>query len=108
MSRPVQVVPLDGELDMATIDEVDRALASVVVTEHLIVDLSDVSFIDSVTLSRFVQTARRHQAAGSQFVLADARGVVRRLLAITQLDTALPYADDVVTGRSLAASLDEG
>ena len=84
-----------GELDYTRIAEVDAMLASVPADGRLIVDLSGVAFVDSVTLSRFVRALRRHEAAGGRLVLADARGPVRRVLAITRLDVVLPYVDDV-------------
>jgi anti-anti-sigma factor len=105
--RPVRVATPEGELDISTVDQVDLVLQDVAAADHMIIDLGRVSFVDSVTLSRFVRVARRHEAAGSRVVLADARGAVRRVLSITQLDTVLPYADDVDAARTLVASLDE-
>ncbi len=107
MTRNVRVATLEGELDISTVDEIDRVLAGVALADHMIIDLGRVSFVDSGALSRFVQAARRHRAAGSRVIIADARGAVRRVLAITQLDAVLPYAEDVDTARSLAASLGE-
>jgi anti-sigma B factor antagonist len=107
MDRAVRVASPEGELDISTVDDIDRVLQGVPTGDHMIIDLGRVSFVDSVTLSRFVRAARRHEAAGSRVILADARGAVRRVLSITQLDAVLPYADDVPAARSLAASLDE-
>jgi anti-anti-sigma factor len=106
VTSQVGVASLDGELDISTVDEVDRVLDGVALTDHLIIDLGRVSFVDSITLARFVRAARRHEGAGSRVILADARGSVRRVLAITQLDSVLPYADDVESARVLAVSLD--
>jgi anti-anti-sigma factor len=108
MERTVRVAAPEGELDISTIEGVDRLLQDVPADDHLVIDLGRVSFVDSVTLSRFVRAARRHQAAGSHVILADARGAVRRVLSITQLDTVLPYADDVTAARRLAGSLEQG
>jgi anti-anti-sigma factor len=102
--RSVRVASPEGELDISTVDIVDEVLRSVPVTDHMIVDLSRVSFVDSVTLSRFVRASRRHEAAGSRVVLADAHGAVRRVLALTRLDHVLPYADDLDSARDLVAS----
>lgn len=106
MVRAVCVASPEGELDISTIEDVDRLLREAPVDDHLIIDLGRVSFVDSVTLSRFVGAARRHRAAGSHVILADARGAVRRVLSITRLDALLPCADDVDAARALAASLD--
>ena len=106
MIRPVGISAPEGELDMSTVDDVDQGLERFPLTDHLIIDLGRVSFVDSVTLARFVLVARRHEEEGSRVVLADARGPVRRILAITQLDTVLSYTDDVESARALVASLD--
>jgi anti-anti-sigma factor len=105
MDRHVIVTTPTGELDIGSVADVDRLFLTVPPEDHMIVDLSGVSFVDSVVLSRFVRVARRHESAGSRVVLADAQGAVRRVLAITQLDSLLPYADDLVAARTLVASL---
>jgi anti-anti-sigma factor len=106
MERPLTVTSPAGELDIGNVADVDRLLLAVPAEDHLVIDLGGVSFIDSVMLSRFVRAARRHESAGSRVVLADARGAVRRVLAITQLDSLIPYADDVESARVLAATFD--
>lgn len=95
----VHVVRPVGELDIATADELDRRLRAVPVEDHLVVDLAEVTFVDSVTLSRFVRAARRHEAAGTSVVLAGATGIVERVLAITQLDAVLRCVPDVDEAR---------
>jgi anti-sigma B factor antagonist len=106
MDRHVTVTTPSGELDIGSLPEVDRLFLAVPPDDHMIIDLAAVSFVDSVMLSRFVRAARRHESAGGRVVLADARGPVRRVLAITQLDALLPYAADVAAARALVASLD--
>lgn len=108
MARHLTVTSPTGELDIGSVGEIDTLLLAVPAEDHLVIDLAGVSFIDSVMLSRFVRAARRHEAAGSRVVLADARGAVRRVLAITQLDSLLPYADDVAAARALASTYDAG
>jgi len=95
VTSPPVVVPLRGELDISVVGEVESVLAAVDEDDDLVVDLGGVSFVDSVTLSVFVRESRRHDGAGGVLVLADAHGAVRRVLAITNLDRMLPYADSV-------------
>jgi anti-anti-sigma factor len=106
MERHVVVTSPVGELDIGNVADIDGLLLEVPAEDHLVIDLGGVSFIDSVMLSRFVRAARRHESAGSRVFLADARGAVRRVLAITQLDTLIAYADDVAAARALAARFD--
>jgi anti-anti-sigma factor len=95
VSSPPVVVPLWGELDISVVGEVESLLGAVEPGGDVVVDLTGVSFVDSVTLSVFVRASRRHDAAGAVLVLAGAQGAVRRVLAITNLDRMLAYADSV-------------
>jgi anti-anti-sigma factor len=96
MAAEVVVVDLDGELDLATIDRVDDKLNGIDGASDVVIDLRRTTFLDSVTLARFVSAARRQAAGGGRLVLAEARAsTVRRVLSITQLDRVLPYADTV-------------
>lgn len=97
----VRVVRPVGELDIATADELDRRLHDVPVDAHLVVDLTEVTFVDSVTLSRFVRAARRHDAAGTSVVLAGATGIVERVLTITKLDAVLSCVPSVDEAQDL-------
>ena len=89
MTTETRVVHPRGELDIATVDQLDRMLREVPESSHLVVDLAEVTFVDSVTLSRLVRAARLHETAGSAVVLAGAAGIVQRVLSITQLDVVL-------------------
>lgn len=96
MQREVVVVDLDGELDLATIERVDSKLGPIDPAADVVLDLRRTTFLDSVTLARFVSAARRQTAGGGRLVLAEARAsTVRRVLSITQLDRVLPYAETV-------------
>jgi anti-anti-sigma factor len=100
-TEPV-VIDLDGEFDVGTIDRVDAKLAGIEGTADVVIDLSRTTFVDSVTLARFVSAARRQANGGGRLVLAEARAsTVRRVLSITQLDRVLPYADTVDAAREL-------
>ncbi len=102
-SQPI-VVDLAGELDLATIERLDARLAEVPDSADLVIDLRLTTFLDSVTLALLVQTSRRLSRGGGRLVLAEARGSsVRRVLSITQIDRALPYADTVAAALALLA-----
>lgn len=100
----VRVIRPRGELDIATVDELDRVLREVPVTSHLVIDLAEVTFVDSVTLSRLVRAARLHEAAGTAVVLAGAAGIVQRVLSITQLDVVLRCTATVSEAEALLGS----
>jgi len=98
------VVHPRGELDIATVDELDRVLREIPATSHLVIDLAEVTFVDSVTLSRLVRAARLHETAGTAVVLAGAAGIVQRVLSITQLDVVLRCTATVPEAEELLAT----
>ena len=91
---PVVVRPR-GELDLAVVDDLERLLGGVPCETPLIVDLSAATFVDSVTLSLFVRTARCHGQHGSTLVLAAPAPIVRRVLTTTRLDDVVPCVDSL-------------
>ena len=84
------VVSIHGDLDIVHAAGVGEALASVPVEDDLVVDLTDVAFLDSVGLSQLVATARAHRTAASQMSLYGPSPAVQRLLQVTRLDALLP------------------
>jgi anti-sigma B factor antagonist len=88
----VLVVNVAGELDVATVPELERVLGEVAESDSrsLIVDLSDCSFIDSSGLGALVSARERTlRAEGGSFGVCCPDAQVRRLLEITGLDTAM-------------------
>ena len=75
------VVVLTGELDMATSSRLRACLA--VQDGPLVVDLADVTFLDSSALAVFNETQLR---LGGTLRLRDPSPFVRRVLAIAALD----------------------
>lgn len=104
----VRVIRPRGELDIATVDDLDRVLRDVPTTSHLVIDLAEVTFVDSVTLSRLVRAARLHETAGTAVVLAGAAGIVQRVLSITQLDVVLRCVPSVAEAEALLTGARDG
>ena len=89
--RTVVVSPR-GELDLATVVPLRRALTAAVEAPDLrllVVDLAEVTFVDSTALGAFAGAARRAGARGTQVVLTHAHGIVARAVALTGLDFLL-------------------
>ena len=89
---------LHGELDRATaltlalhLLPFERNSAASVV-----LDLSDLSFVDVGGLKLFLETARRVRAAGGQLILANPSSSVRRLLELTAIDQTADVVDEPV------------
>jgi anti-sigma B factor antagonist len=75
-----------GELDIATAATLAEALAPAVETEgDLIIDLSELTFMDSSGIKTLIETARKLEGKGG-LILRSAGEPIRRVLALTQLD----------------------
>jgi anti-anti-sigma factor len=84
------VVAPRGEIDLASIAELRRALgAAVAAGGDVVVDLGDVSFLDSSGLSVLVAFHRQLAALDRRFTLRRASGSLLRLFQIAGLDSYL-------------------
>jgi anti-anti-sigma factor len=81
-------IRLTGELDMSCSDDLLTAVTSVVasdITGTVIVDLDNVSFIDSVAVRTLLEGYRAADEAGKSLQIRNAHGVVREILSILGL-----------------------
>lgn|SRR5487761_670841 len=79
------VVRLVGELDLASASTVARTLVSVA-GSTVVVDMSDLSFIDSSGVAALAQASRLIEAQGDRIELQGARGIVRRMFGLLGMD----------------------
>lgn len=92
------IVTLRGELDLSGTDRLRAALeqAEEPPTGLLILDLSELDFIDSTGLEIVLRAARRAHDAGRRLAVARPSTYVRRLLKVTAIDQSLDVIEDVV------------
>lgn len=92
----VALVAVSGELDLTSVDELRTALRTAAATRSpsVVVDVSDVSFIDSTALAALLRSNDELSSNGVQMVMACSPGSVRRLLTMTSLDDRLILAPD--------------
>lgn len=96
------VVPLRGELDVATADRAaDRALARAVPGSVLVLDVSRVTFCDCSGLRALLRVAREARRLGCDVVLAAPSPRMTRLLAITGIGDRLPVLEETIATRPL-------
>lgn len=90
----VSLVPA-GELDMATVGEVDRALREAQARAHtgLVVDLRRLTFLDCAGLQVLLAAADWARRAGVQLTFVRGPRAVHRLFELTGLDRTLPVVD---------------
>jgi anti-anti-sigma factor len=98
------VVSVGGEVDVATAKSLtDHALAALRdVSPHIVVDLGDVTFMDSTGLKSLITISQRASLAGGSFAVVGPTSSVRKLLRLTGLEEAFPVYDTLaeVTGRA--------
>jgi anti-anti-sigma factor len=91
-------VALSGELDMSGTDRLQVAIdqAEEPPTGLLVLDLSQLDFIDSTGLEVVLRAARRAHDDGRRLIVARPSRYVRRLLEMTAIDQSLDVVEDVV------------
>jgi anti-sigma B factor antagonist len=98
------IVTVGGELDIVTSRKLDEHLTGVRRKQRcVILDLSDVDFMDTSSLAVIVGHWKRLQAAGGVLALAGARYRHTKTLWITGLAERLPMYDTV--DEAIAAGL---
>ena len=95
------IVAVAGEVDIATVTRLRERLFDLAASGRtLVVDLDQVSFIDSAGLAALVGAARRAAARGASLQVVCSRSRTRQLFRLTGLDGQVPLA------RSLAGALE--
>src|SRR3954451_8050699 len=85
------VVTLHGELDMLTVDQLRQLLEDACVGDprRVMVDLTDVPFIDVLSLSTILATADALRERGASLTVVGASSAVRRICALLNADDVL-------------------
>jgi anti-sigma B factor antagonist len=101
----VKFLALTGELDIATVPELDAALRGATATPFVILDLRELEFLDSSGAQLILAADRRIRGAnGRLLVLVEPGGEIEWLLALTgadrQLHLAGPDAPLALTARA--------
>ena len=97
------VVPLKGEIDLHVSPTVTASLNEVIdkKPDRLVVDLSDVSYIDSAGLAALIQAMQKVEGYGGKFMLDGLQETVRSIFEISRLDQVFqifPDADAALAG----------
>lgn len=89
---------LRGELDMSGVDRARSAIeqAEASTAGFIVLDLSQLEFIDSTGLEVMLRAARRAHEDGRRLIVQKPSRYVRRLLEMTAIDQSLDIVEDVV------------
>ena len=90
------VVPLKGEIDLHVSPTVTSTLNDVIdkKPERMVVDLSEVSYIDSAGLAALIQAMQKVESYGGKFMLAGLQETVRSIFEISRLDQVFQIFPD--------------
>ena len=91
-------VALRGELDLSGVDRAREAIdqAQDSGANLVVLDLSELEFVDSTGLEVMLRAARRAQDEGRRLIVQRPSRYVKRLLEMTAIDKSLDVVDDVV------------
>ena len=89
-------ISLKGELDLSSVGKVQEELRRVEAEGPavLVLDLSDLTFLDSTGLRTVVTADERARANGRRLVVVRGPDAVQRVFAITRLEERLEMVDD--------------
>lgn len=92
----VKILGLSGRFDTHTSPEVNKWMqeATVIPPAQVVVDLSDVSFLDSTALSTLVQGLKRSRELNGDVRLCGLHQSVRMIFELTRLDKAFEIYND--------------
>ncbi|MGH9076318.1 MAG: STAS domain-containing protein [Acidimicrobiales bacterium] len=84
-----------GELDAFTVSQFRQALAEMASSRRLIIDMSEVPFVDSAGLGALIGGIRRTRELGGDVAVACDRPTLVRLLRTTGFDRIVAVAESV-------------
>ena len=102
LCRPV------GELDAYTVGQFREALVELAAVPRLLIDLSDVPFMDSAGLGALIGGIRRAREHGGEVAVACSRPTLTRLLHTTGFDRIVPVTDTLDAAVNALAGSGDG
>jgi anti-anti-sigma factor len=99
LTEQASIVAVGGDVDLDTASMLEATLLSALASgvRDLIVELSEVTFLDSSGLSALVKVWHAASEQGGTIRLTGASRNARKVLSITGLDQILPMDDSVRT-----------
>lgn len=101
------ILRLAGEVDAYTVGEFREALAGIDDVKWLIVELSEVPFMDSAGLGALIGGIRRVREAGGDVAVVSTQAGLNRLLHTTGFDRIVPVTESLEEALAALAELAE-
>ena len=91
------VARVSGELDVSTAPRLREELVALFAAgrRYVVLDLSDLDFLDSTGLGVIVGVLKRARTLGGDLLLVCPKPSIRRVFEITGLDRTMPLSDTV-------------
>lgn len=107
-SGGVVLLAVRGEADLHVAGELGDRLSIALDggASSIVLDLTEVTFVDSMTLGTLVANAKRARASGGELRLVVTGAPIRRILEVTLLDRVFPI--DETREQALAAATSAG
>ena len=95
----VPVLNAVGEIDLSTASIFKKALSDMIATgqQHLLIDMSQVIFMDSSGFGTLLSAIKVLRPAGGSLALVGCNDAVTRMLEITRLNTLFQIYTDRIT-----------
>jgi anti-anti-sigma factor len=102
LDNHLTVIALDGRMDLEGTQAIDQQFSFQTTTQkrHIVVDLSNVSFLASIGIRTLLTAARGQESRGGKVVLAAPDDMVRKVLDSTGVDQIVPVYPDIATARA--------
>ncbi len=96
----VTVIELSGEIDVSCAPQLKDLLQGLIDEgkNQLLIDLTEVPFMDSTGLGIFVNAFKRSQQAGGSIKFASPQESLRKVFSLTQTDKVFSIFDSVDEG----------
>jgi anti-anti-sigma factor len=109
VSQPVDgswLVELSGDLDIASVADFGAQLAAVTAESpaHVVLELSQLQFIDSSGLNSLVVAAREMEGKGGSLVVAAPSTYVARVFDLVRLEESVEIAESVEKALAIRES----
>jgi anti-sigma B factor antagonist len=90
------VLPLKGEIDLHVSPTITASLSQMIEKKpkRLVVDLSEVTYIDSAGLAVLIEAMQKVEGYGGKFLLAGLQETVRSIFEISRLDQVFQIFPD--------------
>lgn len=96
----------EGELDAYTVGQFREALTGLAEEDRLLIDLSEVPFMDSAGLGALIGGIRRARENENEVVVACSRATLTRLLHTTGFDRIVPVTESIEEAEAAFESSD--